>query len=370
MLPQVGLTIYYLGEIRTTASLIEENSTYIDALAQLQQEASVLVLPEPDAISDSALERHTQSLQALREHIQASLRVMPKFQETKKQLTLAVSDLAVSAERWSAAVARARESAPDAAAFLRLVKFPEESGSDIMNLARQYHVRRMELSERFIAFTSDAAQSLRAEREYTTKLVEHADRNLITLTMLVFIFIAVLFVVLPENLVRPLREMTRGIRDVGRGHMSARLSTGEHDELGALARAFNDMMEVLEDFDSRKRDRIVADGGRLDGALRAISNPAAVLTPNFIVEASNPAFRTLFSLSSADEERPLPNVLDAGRREFREILEKAIGRREPLSNVQVSLSSGGKRTSHLLSAQPCRDRRGRTVGMVISLAAS
>ena len=141
----------------------------------------------------------------------------------------------------------------------------------------------------------------------------------------------------------------------------------EDDELGALAAAYNETMAVLQDFDARKRDRIIADGGRLEGVLRTIPHPATILTPGLVPEASNPAFRKLFTWQAADAERPLPSIFEAGRRELQDLLEQAVHRRDALLDVEVRLSCKGAVTAHELSSYPCRDRKGRLVGIVVIL---
>ena len=367
MLPQVGLTIYYLGEMRTTAGIVSDYAAYLDALGQARHGMELLHLPAATRVTEASGMEYAHSANALKRSLAKAFVFLPNFKETEQQLVLGINDVAARAQGWFQAIDRARESAPDPAAFRRLVQSPEDSGSDVLSLAQRHQDAMSELRERFISATNDAVAELRAEHKYATKLVGHGDRNLITLTMLVFIFLAVLFVVLPENLVRPLRAMARGIREAGQGRLDVQLSIPEDDELGALATAYNDTMRVLQDFDARKRDRIIADGGRLEGVLRTISVPAAILTPSYLTDASNPQFRKLFSLQSVDAERPLPSIFEDGRRELTDLLDEVVHRRDALLDVDLRLSCKGIASSHLLSAHPCRDRRGRLVGIVITL---
>lgn len=367
MLPQVGLTIYYLGEMRTTAGIVGDYAAYIDVMEKARHGVDLLVLPSAATVSEGDGAEYLLATEQLKASISQDFSSLPEFKETEQQIMLGINDVEIRARRWFAAVDRARESLPDLAAFRRLVQFPEESGSDLLSLEKHHADAMSDLRERFISATSDAVAELRAEQQYAAKLVSHGDRNLITLTMLVFIFLGVLFVILPENLVRPLRAMARGIREAGQGRLDVTLAVPEDDELGAVAMAYNETMSVLQDFDARKRDRIIADGGRLEGVLRTIDHPAAILTPTFVLEASNPQFRKIFALHAEDTQRPLPSIFEAGRRELLELFEQVVHRRNAIVDTEVRLSCKGESTFHLLSAHPCRDRRGRLVGIVVIL---
>ena len=369
MLPQVGLTIFYVGEMHETSRVIHVNVDYINGLSKLRLETSQLWLPAPEDANAAAESRHIASIHELIRKV-----ADPKYAEqpegTSAQLQAGLEALAESAGRWFLAVNKAREVAADAAAFQRLVTMSASANEGIPALLVQYQQAQLDLAELFAVFTDHAAQRTRMERDYAKKLQEHAERNLITLAMLVFIFIGVLFVVLPNSMARPLREMARSIREVGHGRVGVRIDVSGSDEVGEIASAFNTTMEVLEGFDARKRDRIVADGGRLDGVLQSFEEPAAVLTPTLTVEASNSAFRAMFEYSSADDDSSLPSLLQAGRRELRSVLERGMQRRDAIQGVSITFSRGQRKIESSLSTYPCRDIRGRTVGLLLVLSQS
>jgi signal transduction histidine kinase len=64
--------------------------------------------------------------------------------------------------------------------------------------------------------------------------------------LLVFLALALLCWLLAINLASPLRALTRTVDRFGRGELSARLHSKRRDEIGNLARAFDDMAERIE----------------------------------------------------------------------------------------------------------------------------
>jgi two-component system sensor histidine kinase CpxA len=70
--------------------------------------------------------------------------------------------------------------------------------------------------------------------------------NFLPYYLLVFLAIALLCWLLAVNLASPLRELARTVDRFGRGDLSARVHSRRRDEIGNLARAFDEMAERLE----------------------------------------------------------------------------------------------------------------------------
>jgi two-component system sensor histidine kinase BaeS len=69
---------------------------------------------------------------------------------------------------------------------------------------------------------------------------------------------ALMALVLARNLVRPIRALARGTHQLTQGHYTLELPTDRRDELGALARDFNELAHTLDANDS-SRKRWLAD---------------------------------------------------------------------------------------------------------------
>ncbi len=70
--------------------------------------------------------------------------------------------------------------------------------------------------------------------------------NFLPYYLLVFVAIALLCWLLAVNLATPMRELARTVDRFGRGDLSARIHSRRRDEVGNLARAFDEMAERLE----------------------------------------------------------------------------------------------------------------------------
>lgn len=85
-------------------------------------------------------------------------------------------------------------------------------------------------------------------------------------------------VILAERITKPLAALTRGVAAVGRGDLTHRISIQTKDELGELARAFNEMTTQLarvRELEERLRraDRLAALGTMAAGIAHDIRNP-------------------------------------------------------------------------------------------------
>jgi signal transduction histidine kinase len=68
----------------------------------------------------------------------------------------------------------------------------------------------------------------------------------------------ILGILLARQIIRPLRQLTRGAQRIAEGHFGERIQVGGHDEVSQLAHAFNQMAESLERTEAARR-QLVAD---------------------------------------------------------------------------------------------------------------
>lgn len=82
-----------------------------------------------------------------------------------------------------------------------------------------------------------------------TAVFEQKDRQyqVYSACMLILIFVTAIFVLLLTWwIVNPIRELSQGAREIGRGEFSRKISVSSTDEIGILAEEFNHMSEKLE----------------------------------------------------------------------------------------------------------------------------
>jgi len=104
-------------------------------------------------------------------------------------------------------------------------------------------------------------------------------RRLISVLGLMAVLIAsVSSILLARRITNPLQALTRGVAAVGQGDLTQRINIETKDELGELARAFNEMTQQLarvRDLEDRLRraDRLAALGTMAAGIAHDIRNP-------------------------------------------------------------------------------------------------
>ena len=104
-------------------------------------------------------------------------------------------------------------------------------------------------------------------------------RRLISIFGLMAVLIAsVSSILLARRITNPLQALTRGVAAVGHGDLTQRINIETKDELGELARAFNEMTQQLarvRDLEDRLRraDRLAALGTMAAGIAHDIRNP-------------------------------------------------------------------------------------------------
>lgn len=118
----------------------------------------------------------------------------------------------------------------------------------------------------------------------TIAFLLHQQRNLATLAALALLLSALVALVVATRLRRPLRALVEGSRRLARGEFDARIDDRRRDELGELARAFNDLGARLQAA-AQSRRQWIADTSH------ELRTPLAVLTAR--VEAMQDGVRPL-----------------------------------------------------------------------------
>jgi len=81
---------------------------------------------------------------------------------------------------------------------------------------------------------------------------------------------------LARQITRPLRALTAGVAEVGRGHFRQRVAAGAGGEVGALARAFNEMAERLEAYEALNLRALLREKRTAESLVASIPSPVVV----------------------------------------------------------------------------------------------
>ncbi|HXG51255.1 MAG TPA: ATP-binding protein [candidate division Zixibacteria bacterium] len=82
---------------------------------------------------------------------------------------------------------------------------------------------------------------------FATSIQARRNRIILTTSALVLVLCILIPVLVRRNVSRPIRELIARIREMGQGHWSERIEIRSRDEIGQLAREFNQMCERLQD---------------------------------------------------------------------------------------------------------------------------
>jgi HAMP domain-containing protein len=209
---------------------------------------------------------------------------------------------------------------------------------------------------------------LRAENVAADDTIAHADRNLVTLVLVAFVIVTILILVLPGRLIAPVRRLTRAVKAAASGRTGAPIEAPSDDEIGELAAVLTETLDTLRRFDSLKRDKIIEDGGKIDALLKHSGGPAAILTPQFCVEAANKEFATLFGPTAMDGEQPVPETLRAGRDELVDLLVRGREHRHEILHHTIDLAGMDNTLKRFYATvDTCRDRRARPTHLLLLL---
>ncbi|MCA9523224.1 MAG: hypothetical protein KC609_19745 [Myxococcales bacterium] len=149
--------------------------------------------------------------------------------------------------------------------FLKGVASSDKSAREVAGLFDDLTAR---LSQTLGVWNSEFARLQGRLRLQTGNL----DRYVITLVLLLTIYAATLLLIGPGRLVKPITRFNALLTQARSANFGVRATRMGSDEVGQLERGFNQLMDVVQRFDTEKRDKILVARNRL----RAVSNKLGV----------------------------------------------------------------------------------------------
>ena len=121
----------------------------------------------------------------------------------------------------------------------------------------EFHLPATETARRIntliAGFVKDTTTRQQATRELIHNTTHGATGNLILLTSVMMVLVIIIAVWMADFLTRRITGMIAGIRTFQKGDLSTRLAITSHDEMGALADAFNGMAGTIQSRDEALR---------------------------------------------------------------------------------------------------------------------
>lgn len=133
---------------------------------------------------------------------------------------------------------------------------------------------------------------VRADREARRLAVESARYMIIAIAL--GVGAALFFAVrLQRAILRPIRDVTSAVKELGEGNYDQVVPVHTHDELGAMADAFNKMASKLRAYRQVTDEKLVRARQTTENTFSALPDPVFVLGPKGSVEFQNPAATNL-----------------------------------------------------------------------------
>ncbi|MBD2757558.1 ATP-binding protein [Spirosoma validum] len=246
-----GLSMYYLNELSNDSqAILKDNYISLEFTSNMQKALAMLTesaKSDPDALAD--FDRNLKKQEA--------------------NVTEAGEENATSGLRRE--FNRLRAGAMDSVTMARL---------------RQYLFALDDINRQAIIRKNETAK-------------QTAKNALLWLSVVGAICIMILFSFVlnfPGYVANPLRELTRGLRQVTKRNFEERLHISSNDEFGELARTFNSMTEKLDEYEHSNLARVLFEKRRIDTLIRIMNEGIVGMDENKRILFANPVACRLLGL--------------------------------------------------------------------------
>jgi len=196
-----------------------------------------------------------------------------------------------------------------------------------------------------------------------TLLVSSALSREVTVAVFVSIWVLVILgsVINALTIIRPVKELLRGVRSIAGGNFETRIALPVGGELGELLEGFNTMASQLEAYKAANIEELRAEQGKQQSLIATMADGAVLLDAEGRVVLANPTARRLFRWEARNlEASELLDVLpDRLAMELGSALQNLINGEKESSDVRCSLGEPPRTLRIVL--QSVRDASGEVL---------
>ncbi|MCF8027576.1 MAG: cell wall metabolism sensor histidine kinase WalK [Desulfobacteraceae bacterium] len=236
----------------------------------------------------------------------------------------------------------------------------EESIFPLFNKVRKECIHLRNLNEETMYAASVKAGHVAKRAIWSTVVVAAAA--------LIVAFIFSLF--LAERIVQPIRRFMEASRKISSGDYAVQIPVETRDELGRLAREFNEMATQLGRYHEMNIDQIISEKKKGEAIISSIEDGLVVFNTDLQVTAINPAARRMLNLMfienammQCDDILPQSHVCSL----IRKIVDTGMQPDVPDEQKILSIEEGDFHRHYLFTVTPVRGRDQGLSGIVMLL---
>jgi NtrC-family two-component system sensor histidine kinase KinB len=186
------------------------------------------------------------------------------------------------------------------ASALVFLQSPAQPGATLQSVSLRLGSSTSELLDLVEQLTTAHERALTAGGHDSSADINETVRFLILLMIIALVATILAWMGLSRGLLIPLRSLTASIRQVGEGNLDQKVPVLDNDELGILAKSFNQMAEQLKEYRASASVELLRLNTTIRATLASFPDPIFVLNSQGAVEFRNPeadqlAVQLLFS---------------------------------------------------------------------------
>ena len=191
---------------------------------------------------------------------------------------------------------------------------------------------------------------------------------LIAVTALIIALVFSIF--LADRITQPIKSFMKASRTISAGDYTVAVPVETDDELGNLAREFNQMAHQLSHYHELNIEQIVAEKNKAEAILYSIEDAIVVFDNNLNVNGINPAARKLFKLEPAELANLNCSSLIANH-SLKELIQRIADSGEqpviPEEQRIISFTSAEQSRHYLFSVTPVLGKERALSGIILLL---
>lgn len=207
------------------------------------------------------------------------------------------------------------------------------------------------------------------ESSAVKSLVQNAAGRSMLIAGIALILAITLTVALSRDILKPLQLLADRVRLIGEGDLGQRLVLNRNDELGSLAKSFNQMADSLQEAKQRAIQRLQRAEKMSDQALESLYDPVIVTDSKGNIAYLNKAAEGLFGPSPATPRIPI--IAHKGDELIVKAINRAIQQETVLATEDdtslIPIQVGETTRKYRQRVTPMKDDDGELLGTVVVL---